>query len=148
MVDINTDKVSSRTKKIDMTPIRLEGDDDDEGNGDDGDVGNAEDEDEDEESTPVPRSKRHVARYVSFSCFILHLRKFQAYLPRITYALFRKITAAKHAPVKIKPRKRKMDKKQDEDGSSDSGPSGPADSIMDSSSEEEADDEVDGMLGE
>jgi len=36
--------------------------------------------------------------------------------------------------------------KDDEDGSS--GVSEPADSIMDSSSEEEADDEVDGMLGE
>lgn len=60
MIDINIDNVSSRTKKIDMTPIRLEGDDDDEGDGDDGD----EDEDEDEESTPVPRSKRHVARCV------------------------------------------------------------------------------------
>lgn len=78
MVDIHTDKVSSRTKKIDMTPIRLEGDDDDEGYGDDGDGGSDEDEDEDEdeESTPVPRSKRHVARCVFLFCFILYLRKF------------------------------------------------------------------------
>ncbi len=38
--------------------------------------------------------------------------------------------------------------KDDEDGGSGSGVSEPADSIMDSSSEEEADDEVDGMLGE
>lgn len=74
MVDINTDKVSSRTKKIDMTPIRLEGDDDDEGDGDDGEGGS--DEDEDEESTPVPRSKRHVARCVYLFRFILYLRKF------------------------------------------------------------------------
>jgi len=51
--------------------------------------------------------------------------------------------------VKTKSRKRDIDKVQDhEDGSSDNGASGPADSIMDSSSEEEADDEVDGMLGE
>ena len=77
-MDINTDK-SSRTKKIDMTPIRLEGDDDDEGDGDDGDGGSDEDEDEDEESTPVPRSKRHVARCVFLFCFILHLRKFHLY---------------------------------------------------------------------
>ena len=62
MVDNNTDKVSSRTKKIDIMPIRLEGDDTDEGDGDDGDGGS--DEDGDEESMPVPRSKRHVARYV------------------------------------------------------------------------------------
>jgi hypothetical protein len=66
-VDINIDNVSSRTKKINMTPIRFGGDDDDEGDGDD-------DEDEDEESTPVPRSKRSVARCVFY--FILYLRKF------------------------------------------------------------------------
>ena len=47
LVDINTDKLS-RTKKIDMTPIRLKGD---------GDGGSDEDEDEDEESTPVPRAE-------------------------------------------------------------------------------------------
>ena len=67
MVGINTDRVSSRTKKIDMTPIRLEGDDDDEGDSDDGGGGSDDDEDEDEESTPVPRSKRQVARCV-FIC--------------------------------------------------------------------------------
>jgi hypothetical protein len=71
---------------------------------------------------------------------------FHVYLPRITSALFRKI---KPAPVKTKSRNRDKDKEQDdEDGNSDSVASGPADSIMDSSSEEEADDEVDGMLGE
>jgi hypothetical protein len=81
-VDVNTDKVSSRTKKIDMTPIRLEGDDDDddEGGGDDGDGGSDEDEDEDEESTPVPRSKRHVAQCVFLFCFILYLNKFSCLL--------------------------------------------------------------------
>ena len=47
LVDINTDK-SFRTKKIDMTPIRLEGD---------AVGGSDEDEDEDEESTPVPRAE-------------------------------------------------------------------------------------------
>ena len=63
--------------------------------------------------------------------------------------LFRNTTTAKPAPVKTKSRKRDTNKEQDDlDGSSDSGASGPADSIMDSSSEEEADDEVDGMLGE
>jgi hypothetical protein len=55
-----------------MTPIRLEGDDDDEGDGDDGD----DDDDEDKESTPVPRSKRGVARCVFLFYFILYLRKF------------------------------------------------------------------------
>lgn len=69
MVDIHTDRVSSRTKKIDMTPIRLEGDDDGDGGSDE------EDEDEDEESTPVPRSKRHVARCVFLFCSILYLRE-------------------------------------------------------------------------
>jgi hypothetical protein len=60
-----------------MTPIRLEGDDDDEEDGDDGDGGSDkdEDEDEDEESTPVPRSKRHVARCVFLFCSILYLKK-------------------------------------------------------------------------
>ncbi len=148
-MDINTDKVSSRTKKIDMTPIRLEGDDDDEGDGDDGDGGSDEDEDEDEESTPVPRSKHHVARCVFLFRFILSQEFFHVYSPQITYALSRKTTTAKPAPVKTKSRKRDMDREQDDDGgSSDSGASGPVDSIMDSSSEEEAEDEVDGMLGE
>jgi hypothetical protein len=84
------------------------------------------------------------ACFFSVSFCISHV-----FLPRITYALLRKTTTAKPAPVKTKSRKRDMDKEQDdEDGSSDSVASGPADSIMDSSSEEEADDEVDGMLGE
>ena len=49
-----------RTKKVDMTPIRLEGDDEDEE--DAGDDNNEDDnEDDDEESTPVPRSKRPTA---------------------------------------------------------------------------------------
>ncbi|KAI9449685.1 nuclear condensing complex subunit [Lactarius psammicola] len=43
------------TKKVDMTPIRLEGDDDEDERNDDDE--NNED-DEDDESTPVPRSKR------------------------------------------------------------------------------------------
>jgi hypothetical protein len=59
-----------------------------------------------------------------------------------------KTTTAKPAPVKTKSCKRDIDKEQDEDGRSDSGVPGPADSVMDSSPEEEADDEVDGMLGE
>ncbi|KAH8989792.1 nuclear condensing complex subunit [Lactarius hatsudake] len=45
------------TKKVDMTPIRLEGDDDEDGEND-VDQNN---DDEDDESTPVPRSKRRVA---------------------------------------------------------------------------------------
>ncbi|KAH9029983.1 nuclear condensing complex subunit [Lactarius pseudohatsudake] len=45
------------TKKVDMTPIRLEGDDD-EDRENDVDQNN---DDEDEESTPVPRSKRRAA---------------------------------------------------------------------------------------
>ena len=60
---INAYKTPPRTKKIDVTPIRLEGDDDDEEGSDD------DDEDEDEESTPVPRSKRHVARFVFLASF-------------------------------------------------------------------------------
>jgi hypothetical protein len=142
LIDINIDNASSRTKKIDMTPIRLEGDDDDEGDGDDGD----EDEDEDEESTPVPRSKRHVAR-----CVFLYFHSVSEEIFMFTYhdALIRKTATAKPAPVKTKSRKRDMGRERDDgEGSSDSGASGPADSIMDSSSEEEADDEVDGMLGE
>lgn len=63
-----------------MTPIRLEGDDDDETDDDDGDGGSEEDEDEDEESTPVPRSKRHVARCVFLFYFILCLGKFSCFL--------------------------------------------------------------------
>lgn len=131
-----------------MTPIRLEGDDDNEEDGGDGD-GSSDDDDEDEESTPVPRSKSHVVRCVSLFYFILYLRKSHVYLPQITYTLFSKTSTAKPAPVKTTSRKRGMGREQDgEDGSGDSGASGPADSIIDSSSEEEADDEVDGMLGE
>ncbi|KAH9991933.1 nuclear condensing complex subunit [Russula vinacea] len=105
------------TKKIDMTPIKLDGDDD----GDDGDGDG--DEDEDGELTPVPRFKRH------------HVD--------------RKPTTAKSGPMKAKSRQREVDREQDDedhDGGSDA--SEPADSIMDSGSEEEADKEVDGMLGE
>ena len=81
--------------------------------------------------------------------FILQLGKLSHCLPRITHTLFRKNTATKSSPVKTKFRPREMNKaKDDEDGGSGSGVSEPADSIMDSSSEEEADDEVDGMLGE
>jgi hypothetical protein len=43
-----------RTKKVDMTPIRLEGNEDEDGEGDN----DEEDHDEDYESTLVPRSKR------------------------------------------------------------------------------------------
>ena len=71
-------------------------------------------------------------------------------MPGITCAPFSKTTFAK-PPVKTKSRRIDMvGKKDDEDGGSESGASGPADSIMDSSSssEEEADNEVDGMLGE
>ena len=79
--------------------------------------------------------------------FILQLGKLSHCLPRITHTLFRKNTATKSSPVKTKSRPREMNRgKDDEDGGS--GVSEPADSIMDSSSEEEADDEVDGMLGE
>ncbi|KAI9511024.1 nuclear condensing complex subunit [Russula earlei] len=103
------------TKKVDMTPIVLEGDDDGE---DEGDFDDAQDE-EDKESTPVPRSKRHVAIK----------------------------TAAKSASVKSKLVKRKGDREQgyyhDDDDVLE-----PADSIMDSGSEREEDNEVDGMLGE
>ena len=125
-----------------MTPIRLWGDDDE---GDGGDSGRDEDEDEDEESTPVPRSKRQVARYFFSVSFCVSLI---VYLPRITHALLRKTTTAKPATVKTKSCKRYMGREQDNEDGSDSGASGPADSIMDSSTEEEADDEVDGMLGE
>lgn len=83
LVGVNAYKVPLRTKKIDMTPIRLEGDED--GDGDDGDSGGDEDEDEDEESTPVPRSKRHVA-----PCVFLLPYPFQVCLPRITSALCQK----------------------------------------------------------
>ncbi len=84
-----------------------------------------------------------------FSSVSFYNSDFHDFLPRITYALFRKTTTAKSAPMKIKTRPRKMGRGQDgEDGGSGSGTSEPADSIMDSSSEEEADDEVDGMLGE
>ena len=62
------------------------------------------DEDEDEESTPVPRSKRGVARCVFLFYFILYLRKF---LPRITYTLIIKTTTSKPAPVKTNPRKKR-----------------------------------------
>jgi hypothetical protein len=79
LVDINTDEVSLRTKKVDMTPIRLEGDDDDEEDSGDGDSGIDDDEDE-ESSTPVPRSKRHVARCVFPFYFTLYLRKFSSLL--------------------------------------------------------------------
>jgi hypothetical protein len=58
---INAYKPPPRTKKVDVTPIRLEGDEDDEDGSDGGD------EDEDEESTPVPHSKRHVSRCVFFA---------------------------------------------------------------------------------
>ena len=63
--------MSHRTKKVDMTPIRLEGDDDDEGDADDGDDDSDDDDDDDDESTPVPRSKRHVVRCVFLFRFIL-----------------------------------------------------------------------------
>ena len=46
-----------RTKKVDMTPIRLEGDEEEE-EAEAGDNNEDDDEDDDEESTPVPRSKR------------------------------------------------------------------------------------------
>jgi hypothetical protein len=51
--------------------------------------------------------------------------------------------------MRAKSRQREVDRGQgDEDDSVGSGASEPADSIMDSGSEEEADKEVDGMLGE
>jgi hypothetical protein len=52
--------------------------------------------------------------------------------------------------MKPKSRRREVDRGQDDDDDDDdgSGASEPADSIMDSGSEEEADNEVDGMLGE
>jgi hypothetical protein len=50
--------------------------------------------------------------------------------------------------MKVKSRQREADRRQDDDGGGGSGASEPADSIMDSGSEEEADNEVDGMLGE
>jgi hypothetical protein len=49
-----------------MTPIRLEGDEEDE----DDNEGDNDDEEEDEESTPVPRSKRHVPACVFLSYFL------------------------------------------------------------------------------
>jgi hypothetical protein len=49
-----------RTKKVDMTPMRLEGDEDEDGEGDN----DEEDHDEDDESTPVPRSKRRATACV------------------------------------------------------------------------------------
>jgi hypothetical protein len=55
-----------RTKKVDMTPIRLEGDDDEEDGGDDD---KEDEEDEDDESTPVPPSKRRTAACVSMLAF-------------------------------------------------------------------------------
>lgn len=59
---------TSRTKRVDMTPIRLEGDED----GDDRDsYDDEEDADEDEESTPVPPSKRPASMCV----FLPYLRK-------------------------------------------------------------------------
>ena len=135
LVGINADKRLPRTKKIDMTPVRLEGDEDEEvGDGDDGD--DDEDDDEDEDSTPVPRSKRHVARY-------LLLLPFFAYTyPTLCPRFIRKTTTARSAPVKLKSRR--QDVEDEESGSGGSEP----DSIIDSSSEEEADNEVDGMLGE
>lgn len=61
----------------------------------------------------------------------------------------RKTTTAKHAPMKPKSRQRDVDRGKDDGWDEDgSGASEPADSIMDSGSEEEADNEVDGMLGE
>jgi hypothetical protein len=51
--------------------------------------------------------------------------------------------------MKAKSRQREVDREQDdEDHDGGSVASEPADSIMDSGSEEEADKEVDGMLGE
>jgi hypothetical protein len=138
-------KVPLRTKKIDMTPIRLEGDDEDEDGGGEGD----EDEDEDEESTPVPRSKRHVTRYVFLLGFHPIPQKAFTYTYFALHPRCVRKTTAKSAPMKPKSRQREVDKGQDDDDDDDgSGASEPADSIMDSGSEEEADNEVDGMLGE
>ena len=59
-----------RTKKVDMTPIRLEGDEDE-----DGEIENDEEDhdEDDDESTPVPRSKRRAAACVSIlvACSLL-----------------------------------------------------------------------------
>jgi hypothetical protein len=49
--------------------------------------------------------------------------------------------------MKPKSRRREVDRAQD-DGDDGSGAAEPADSIIDSGSEEDADNEVDGMLGE
>jgi hypothetical protein len=82
----------------------------------------------------------------SFFGFIRYLGKLSRILtPHYIHAV-RKTTTTKSAPMNPKSRQREIDRGQDdEDGS---GASEPADSIMDSGSEEEADNEVDGMLGE
>ena len=139
---INAYKTPPRTKKIDVTPIRLEGDDDDEEGSDD------DDEDEDEESTPVPRFKRHVARCV----FLASFHTSRKLSPVLTSALhprsIRKPTT-KSTSMKPNSRQREADRAQDDGDDDDgSGASEPADSIIDSGSEEDADNEVDGMLGE
>jgi hypothetical protein len=48
-----------------MTPIRLEGDDNDEEGDSDVDDGDEDEDEEDDESTPVPRSKRDITMCVS-----------------------------------------------------------------------------------
>jgi hypothetical protein len=82
----------------------------------------------------------------------LHPIPREAYTYTYTFALHprsvRKPTT-KSAPMKSKSRQREMDRAQDDDDDDDgSGASEPADSIIDSGSEEDADNEVDGMLGE
>ena len=113
-----------RTKKVDMTPIRLEGDDEDEE--DAGDDNNEDDnEDDDEESTPVPRSKRPNAA----ACVLL--RSFfwgatEQNLPN---------------PVRNSVKSRHQQQEEEDDEASE-----PADSILDSESEGEETTEVDGLL--
>ena len=116
-VGINAYKILPRTKKFDMTPIRLEGDDDNEdGDGDDSDK----DKDEDEESTPVPRSKRHVARCV----FLLRCHSIPWEASTFTYPAFhsrsvRKTTTTNSVPMKPKSRQREVDKAQDDEDDED-----------------------------
>ena len=109
-----------RTKKVDMTPIKLDGDDDDE----EEDAGD-DDDDDDDESTPVPPSKRRTATV----CVLLRL-----FLGELQI----------NPPVRNSSKSRS--RQQEEEDDEEDGASEPADSILDSESEGEETTEVDGLL--
>ena len=112
-----------RTKKVDMTPIKLDGDDDDE----EEDAGD-DDDDDDDESTPVPPSKRRTAA----GCVLLRLFLGELQINKLI------------PPVRNSSKSRSHQQEEEDDG--EDGASEPADSILDSESEGEETTEVDGLL--